>query len=45
MKSRDKDVMGVHAPPPRPTLWAALILANALTILFLLGIGLFNLVF
>lgn len=45
MKKSDPHVHGVHAPPPRPTLWAALIIANALTILFLLGIGLFNIVF
>ena len=32
-------VMGVHAPPPKPTAWAALLLALALCLVFLAGLA------
>ena len=42
---RRKDtVMGVHAPAPRPTVWAALLLALGLSVIFLIGLGLWSLI-
>ncbi len=37
-------VMGIHAPPPRPTIWAATLLATGLSLVFLIGLGLVRLV-
>lgn len=43
MKPRRHTVMGVHAPPPRPTPWAAAVLARALCLAFLAVLGLWRL--
>jgi cytochrome oxidase assembly protein ShyY1 len=36
-------IMGVHAPPSRPTIWAAALLACTLSLIFLAGLGLWQL--
>lgn len=38
-----KTVMGLHAPGPHPTGWAALIVATLLSFLFLVVLGLWRL--
>jgi len=44
-KKRPDSVQGIHAPTPRFTPWAALLLACALSLLFLAGLGLWRLFF
>jgi hypothetical protein len=43
MRKHEK-VAGIHAPGPRATPWAALLIASALCLAFLLGLGLWRLV-
>jgi hypothetical protein len=43
MRKREK-VSGVHAPGPRATPWAALLVASLLCLVFLLGLGLWRIV-
>jgi len=42
--AKKTEVLGVHAPPPRPTPWAAGLLAAVLSAVFLIGLGLLRLV-
>lgn len=42
-KARRSTVAGVHAPRPRPTVWAALLTASALSLAFLAALGLWRL--
>lgn len=43
MKRHSRSVMGHHIPPPRPTVWSALLVATACSAVFLLGLSLYNL--
>ncbi len=43
-KKQHGTVAGIHAPRPRPTPWAALLVALALCCVFLAGLGLWRLV-
>ena len=43
MKRRIHPVMGHHLPPPRPTLFALFLIAAALSMAFLLALGLYRL--
>ncbi len=43
MRKDRTTVLGVDAPPPRPTALAALLLASALSLVFLIGLGLWRL--
>lgn len=43
MSEQNGSVFGIHAPPPRPTLWAAFLVACGISLVFLSALGVWTL--